>query len=100
MVAPSPITPTRTTSFGPPAPGSAPVISRGTPSARPATVERFRKVLRGIGFILLLTIDQEPFRANRRPRVESQGVRCARHDMLQDRRLPDAVPHVKQRYRV
>src|SRR4051812_26308341 len=91
------MTATRTASLGPSDPGPAPLINRGTPSPRPAAIEPLRKLLRGIGFILLPTIDLEWFGVNRGSRVESHRVRPGRHDMPQDRRLPVVLPHVKQR---
>src|SRR5262245_36864489 len=75
------MTATRTASLGPTDRGSAPVSRRGAPRARPAAIELVRKLLRGIGFILLLTIDLEWFGLNRRSRVESRRVRPGRDDL-------------------
>src|SRR5262245_49807615 len=103
------MTATRTASLGPADRGSAPVNSRGTPSARPAAIELLRKLLRGIGFILLPPNGLEWFRVNRNSRIESQRVRPGRYGdragpalgitgiLLQEWRLQDVLPRVKQR---
>ena len=75
VVDPSPMTATFTASLGPTDRSPVP----GIPSARPAVIEPFRKLRRGIDFISLLTMDLEWFGANGRFRdLEGQRVFAGR----------------------